>query len=156
LIIELDATSDPLDGYAHNFRILTSNGKEYILAARDQTEKDKWIETITKRIKKMAKLQHPITLDYKETALKLGKLTRTMKGKLPTSNFFVLSNLNLRYYRAEVSKDIVELDWAKGLVGTVPLIGCAVLADKDEATSMTLSACYASEKLRHAGSRLLF
>eukprot|EP01122_Echinamoeba_exundans_P011836 TRINITY_DN483_c0_g1_i1.p1 TRINITY_DN483_c0_g1~~TRINITY_DN483_c0_g1_i1.p1 ORF type:complete len:512 (-),score=103.03 TRINITY_DN483_c0_g1_i1:44-1549(-) len=137
-IVELDTTSDHGVGYDFNWRLLLGNGKEYIVAAKDEAEKEKWIGAIRKRIKKLAKLAHPIALDYKETVVSMARLSRTVRGKTPVSNFFVLSNLNLRYYKNDISKEAVEDDWGKGLLGTMPLVGCAVLPEKDVPDSATV------------------
>jgi len=55
-IVELDAQGEQFSGYEHNFKLTLANGKEFIMAAKDNEEKTQWVNALKKRIKKISKL----------------------------------------------------------------------------------------------------
>lgn len=83
------------------FSVQTNGGREYILIAKDVTDKARWIDGIKNIATMLAQLQFAVALGVgTEEVIRTGKMSR-ITAKATHSYYFALTSSNLRFYSAD-------------------------------------------------------
>lgn len=124
-IIELEIMQGGSTGN-HSLRLMTSDYKEFILSAKEESDRNRWLEGIDNQIKMLEDHEFQVCYNLKESIKRVGKLYRADIYPKPSSaavNFVALTEVGLRFYGASVDRPAIEKDLAKDVQLVVPLLG---------------------------------
>lgn len=121
--LEIVTGGNPSD---FRFRIVTSDYKEFILQAKDEADRNRWIESVDRQIKLLEDHEFQVSYNLQETITKHGKLSRADIFPKPASavaNLVCLSQVSLRFYPNSLDISSVNKDIAKEVSLVIPLLG---------------------------------
>lgn len=125
--------SSSISSYPNAFEVTVNNDKSYFFASKSYDEKLNWISALRTRIQRLASnaLQMSLNTCNGEQYVRSGEMKRHVDAKRAKSNFFVLTNLNLRVYATKPDLANLSASWGKGMIACVPLLGCSVHSSDD-------------------------
>jgi hypothetical protein len=121
--LEIVTGGNPTD---YRFRVVSNDYKEFILQAKDESDRNRWIEAVDRQIKLLEDHEFQVSYNLQETVLKNGKLNRAdlfPKPASAVSNFVCLTQVSLRFYPNNADINSVTKDIAKDVSLVVPLLG---------------------------------
>lgn len=127
------SSAAPSSSYPHAFALTVNNDKSYFFASKSFDEKQNWVTALQTRIQRLASnaLQMSLNVCNSEHYVRSGEMKRHVDSKRAKTNFFVLTNLNLRVYASKPDLTTLAASWGKGMIACIPLLGCSVHSSDD-------------------------
>lgn len=128
-----NGSSSSNSSYPHTFTVTVNNDKSYIFASKSYDEKLNWIQALRTRIQRLSSnaLQMSLNTCNSEHYVRSGEMKRHVDAKRAKTNFFVLTNLNLRVYASKPDLATLAASWGKSMIACIPLLGCSVHSSDD-------------------------